>query len=299
MENEEFLNVYRHSLAHVMAKAVIELYGPETQYAIGPQIADGFYYDFLLPEGKTITVDDFAKIEQKMHEILKRKEDWRRVEISKAEGLELFAGQKFKIETCENLADDETITVYYTGDDYKDLCRGPHVDNSKELLSTAFELRSVSGAYWHGDEHLDSLTRVYAYAFPDKEQLKAHKALIREAMERDHKKLGKELELFMFDPTAPGMPFWLPRGWKLFNALLAYWRGVHEKHGYQEISGPVLSKKELWITSGHWAHYQDGMFVIPSATEDDADTYALKPMNCPNAIKVYMNKQRSYRDLPI
>ena len=299
MENEEFLNVYRHSLAHVMAKAVIELYGPETQYAIGPQIADGFYYDFLLPEGKTITVDDFAKIEQKMHEILKRKEDWRRVEISKAEGLKLFAGQKFKIETCENLADDETITVYYTGDDYKDLCRGPHVANSKELLSTAFELRSVSGAYWHGDEHLDSLTRVYAYAFPDKEQLKAHKALIREAMERDHKKLGKELELFMFDPTAPGMPFWLPRGWKLFNALLAYWRGVHEKHGYQEISGPVLSKKELWITSGHWAHYQDGMFVIPSATEDDADTYALKPMNCPNAIKVYMNKQRSYRDLPI
>ncbi len=299
MENEEFLNVYRHSLAHVMAKAVIELYGPETQYAIGPQIADGFYYDFLLPEGKTITVDDFAKIEQKMHEILKRKEDWRRVEISKAEGLKLFAGQKFKIETCENLADDETITVYYTGDDYKDLCRGPHVANSKELLSTAFELRSVSGAYWHGDEHLDSLTRVYAYAFPDKEQLKAHKALIREAMERDHKKLGKELELFMFDPTAPGMPFWLPRGWKLFNALLAYWRGVHEKHGYQEISGPVLSKKELWITSGHWAHYQDGMFIIPSATEDDADTYALKPMNCPNAIKVYMNKQRSYRDLPI
>ena len=299
MEHEEFLNVYRHSLAHVMAKAVIELYGPETQYAIGPQIADGFYYDFLLPEGKTITVDDFAKIEQKMHEILKRKEDWRRVEISKAEGLELFAGQKFKIETCENLADDETITVYYTGDDYKDLCRGPHVDNSQELLSTAFELRSVSGAYWHGDEHLDSLTRVYAFAFPDKEQLKAHKALIREAMERDHKKLGKELELFMFDPTAPGMPFWLPRGWKLFNALLAYWRGVHEKHGYQEISGPVLSKKELWITSGHWAHYQDGMFVIPSATEDDADTYALKPMNCPNAIKVYMSKQRSYRDLPI
>ncbi len=299
MEKEQFLEVYRHSLAHILAKAVIEIYGKDVQYAIGPQIADGFYYDFAFPEGVTVATEDFPKIEEKMHEIIKRREDWKRVEVSKAEALKLFAGQKFKVEIINDLADDETITAYWTGDDYIDLCRGPHVDNSQELMGPAFEIRSVSGAYWRGDEHNDRLTRIYAYAFPDKAALKAHKQLIKEALERDHKKIGKELELFMFDPTAPGMPFWLPRGWKLFNTLLSYWRELHELHGYTEISGPVISKKELWVTSGHWAHYMDGMFIIPGENEDDPDTYALKPMNCPNAIKVYMNKQRSYKELPI
>ena len=299
MEKEQYLEVYRHSLAHILAKAVIEIYGKETQYAIGPQIADGFYYDFTFPEGVTVTSEDFPKIEEKMHEIIKRREDWKRVEISKEEALKTFAGQKFKVEIIKDLADDETITAYWTGDDYVDLCRGPHVDNSQELMGAAFELRSTSGAYWRGDEHNDSLTRIYAYAFPDKAALKAHKQLIKEALERDHKKIGKELELFMFDHTAPGMPFWLPRGWKMFNTLLSYWREIHEAHGYTEIAGPVISKKELWVTSGHWAHYMDGMFIIPGESEDDPDTYALKPMNCPNAIKVYMNKQRSYKELPI
>lgn len=299
MEREQFLEVYRHSLAHILAKAVIELYGKEVQYAIGPQISDGFYYDFKFAEGISVTSDDFAKIENKMHEIIKRREDWKREEVSKAQALEMFSSQKFKTETIEGLADDETITVYYTGDDYVDLCRGPHVDNSQELMGAAFELRSVSGAYWKGDEHNDSLTRIYAYAFPDKAGLKAHKQLIKEALERDHKKLGKELDLFMFDHTAPGMPYWLPRGWKLFNALLSYWREVHERHGYTEISAPVISKRELWVTSGHWDHYKDGMFVIPGENEEDSDTYCVKPMNCPTAIKVYMNKQRSYKELPI
>ena len=299
MEKEQFLEVYRHSLAHILAKAVIELYGKEVQYAIGPQIADGFYYDFTFPEGVSVTNEDFGKIEDKMREIIKRREDWKREEISKADAAGLFASQKFKTEIIEELADDETITIYYTGTDYVDLCRGPHVDNSQELMGAAFEIRSVSGAYWRGDEKRDRLVRIYAYAFPDKAALKAHKQLIKEALERDHKKIGKELELFMFDYTAPGMPYWLPRGWKMFNALLSYWRDVHEKHGYTEISGPVISKKELWVTSGHWAHYMDGMFVIPGENEDDPDTYALKPMNCPNAIKVYMNKQRSYKELPI
>ena len=248
MEKEQYLEVYRHSLAHILAKAVIEIYGKETQYAIGPQIADGFYYDFTFPEGVTVTSEDFPKIEEKMHEIIKRREDWKRVEISKEEALKTFAGQKFKVEIIKDLADDETITAYWTGDDYVDLCRGPHVDNSQELMGAAFELRSTSGAYWRGDEHNDSLTRIYAYAFPDKAALKAHKQLIKEALERDHKKIGKELELFMFDHTAPGMPFWLPRGWKMFNTLLSYWREIQ---------------------------------------------------NCPNAIKVYMNKQRSYKELPI
>lgn len=299
MEKEIFLSLYRHSLAHILAKAVIELYGKEVQYAIGPQIADGFYYDFLFPDGVTVCADDFGKIEDKMREIIKRREPWIRKEVSKAEALAMFKDQRFKTETIEGLADDETITVYYTGDDYVDLCRGPHVENSQELMSAVFELRSTSGAYWKGDEHNASMTRIYAYAFPDKQQLKEHKAMIKEALERDHKKIGKELELFMIDQTAPGMPYWLPRGWKLFNALLEYWRSVHEQHGYTEISGPVLSKKELWETSGHWAHYMDGMFVLPSTTGDDADTYALKPMNCPNSIKVYMSKPRSYKELPL
>ncbi|MBR6337539.1 MAG: threonine--tRNA ligase [Ruminococcus sp.] len=299
MDKEQFAEVYRHSLAHILAKAVIELYGKEVQYAIGPQIADGFYYDFTFPEGVTVSQEDFGKIDNKMHEIIKRREDWVRKEVSKAEASVMFASQKFKMEIINDLADDETITVYYTGDDYVDLCRGPHVDNSQELMGTAFELRAVSGAYWRGDETKDSLTRIYAYAFQDKAALKAHKQLIKEALERDHKKLGKELDLFMFDHTAPGMPYWLPRGWKLFNSLLSYWREVHERHGYTEIAGPVISKKELWVTSGHWAHYMDGMFIIPGENEDDPDTFALKPMNCPNAIKVYMSKQRSYKELPI
>ena len=297
MDKEKYLEVYRHSLAHILAKAVIELYGKDVQYAIGPQIADGFYYDFGFPEGVSIQESDFRKIEDKMREIIKRREDWTVKEVSKQEALDLFKDQKYKTELIKDLPEGEKITIYWTGDDYVDLCRGPHVDNSQELMSAAFEIRSVSGAYWRGDEHNDSLTRIYAYAFPDKQQLKEHKALIREAKERDHKKIGPQLDLFMFDETAPGMPYWLPRGWKVFNALLDFWRGIHEAHGYQEISGPVVSKKELWVTSGHWAHYQDGMFVIPG--EDDNDTYALKPMNCPNAIKVYMNKARSYRELPL
>ncbi len=297
MEKEQFTEVYRHSLAHILAKAVIELYGSEVQYAIGPQIADGFYYDFVLPGGKTIQKEDLKDIEKKMQEILKRKEDWTRREVSKAEALEIFKDQRFKTELIEELPEEEPITIYTTGEDFVDLCRGPHVENSRDLLSAAFEVRSASGAYWRGDENRDQMTRIYAYAFENKADLKAHKDLIREAKERDHKMLGKQLQLFHFEPTAPGMPFWLPRGWKMYNALQSFWRSIHEDHGYQEISGPVLSKKELWETSGHWAHYQDGMFVLPS--EQDSDVMAMKPMNCPNAIKVYQTALRSYKELPL
>ena len=295
MEREQYLEVYRHSLAHVLAKAVIELFGAENvQYAIGPQISDGFYYDFMLP--RTLNKDDFPTIENKMREILKRKEDWQRIEVSKQEALELFKDQKYKTETIIELPDDETITIYKTGDDFTDLCRGPHIDNSKELMSAAFKIKSVSGSYWKGDEHNDQLQRIYVYAFPDKQELKAHLDLVKEAMERDHKKLGPQLDLFMFDPTAPGMPYWLPRGWKLYNALLNYWRGVHEVHGYTEISAPVINNKEIWETSGHWGHYRTNMFCIQ---EDGEDYWAVKPMNCPNAVKVYQREQHSYKDLPI
>ncbi len=296
MDKEQYLEVYRHSLAHILAKAVIELYGEKVQYAIGPQISDGLYYDFTLPV--SVTQDDFPTIEEKMREIIKRRENWTRKEVTKADALELFTAQKYKTELIKDLPEDETITIYWTGDDFVDLCRGPHVENSQELMSAAFEIHALSGAYWRGDEHNDMLQRIYVWAFPTRDELKAHKAMIQEAQERDHKKLGPQQELFMLDPTAPGMPFWLPRGWKMYNALLSFWRGIHEAHDYQEISGPVLSKKELWVTSGHWGHYMDGMFIIPGETIESPETMALKPMNCPNAIKVFMNKGRSYRELP-
>lgn len=189
MEKEEFLKVYRHSLSHILAKAVIEIFGKENvQYAIGPQIENGFYYDFVLP--RTITNDDFKTIEAKMHEILKRKEVWTRKEVSRAEALEIFKTQKFKTELIQDLPENETISIYYTGDDYVDLCRGPHVENSQELLSTAFQIKSTSGSYWRGDEHRDQMQRIYVYAFPSKDELKQHLALVKEAMERDHKSLA-------------------------------------------------------------------------------------------------------------
>ena len=304
---EFYTSVYRHSLAHILAKAVMEIFGKENvQIAIGPQIADGFYYDFLLP--RNLNNDDFPVIEDKMREIMKRKEDWTCKEMSKEEALEVFKDQKFKVELINDLPEDEKLTVYFTGDDFADLCRGPHVSNSQELLAASYQIKSVSGAYWRGDEHRDQLQRIYVYAFENKKDLSEHLKLIKEAQERDHKKLGPALDLFMFDETAPGMPYWLPRGWRLYNALLEYWRSVHEEHDYQEISAPIINNKQLWVTSGHWGHYRDNMFLIPGTEEDEngnpvmniesTSTYAAKPMNCPNAINVYRRSARSYRELP-
>lgn len=312
-ENKEeykkfFSEVYRHSLAHILAKSVMEIFGKENvQIAIGPQIADGLYYDFILP--RTLTNDDFKTIEDKMHEIIKRRENWTVKELSREEALKEFADQKFKVELITDLPEGEKITVYYTGDDFEDLCRGPHISNSQELMNTAFKVKSVSGAYWRGDEHRDQLQRIYVYAFENKQALSEHLKLIKEAMERDHKKLGPQLDLFMFDETAPGMPYWLPRGWRLYNALLDYWRSIHDIHGYQEISAPVINNKQLWVTSGHWGHYRNNMFLVPGFELDENgkriyddesnSTYAAKPMNCPNAINVYRRKLNSYKELPI
>ena len=300
MSKEEYRKfyseVYRHSLSHILAKAVIELYGRDkVQYAIGPQIADGFYYDFLMPE--SITAADFPRIEDRMREIIKRREPWTCLELSREEALEAFAGQKFKEELIRDLPEGEKITAYRTGDDFIDLCRGPHVANSQELMGAAFQIKAVSGSYWRGDEHRDQLQRVYVYAFEDQKALKAHLQFIKEALERDHRKLGKEQELFMIDETAPGMPYFLPRGWNLFNAILSYWRQLHVRHGYQEISGPIINSRQLWETSGHWGHYRDNMFLINNP-EGEVE-YACKPMNCPNAIKVYQSQARSYKDLPL
>ena len=335
MEKEEILKVYRHSLAHILAKAVIEIYGKDVQYAIGPEIEDGAYYDFALPEGKTITDKDFKQIENKMREIIKRREDWIRKEVSKAEALDIFRDQKFKTELINDLPEDEIITIYYTGEDYVDLCRGPHVDNSQELMSAAFELHAASMAYWRGDEKRDKLQRVYFYAFPNKDELKQHIKMIEEARERDHKKIGAQLELFMFDETAPGMPYWLPRGWVMYQTLLKYSRELQKAHGYTEISAPLINNKKLWLISGHWAHYLNNMFIVPGIeghlaadadingvienlknqeeapkavkimagsvvyNRENLDTMAAKPMNCPNAMMTFKRKNRSYKELPI
>ncbi len=338
MDKEEYkkfyLEVYRHSLAHILAKAVFEVFGKdEVQYAIGPQISDGFYYDFLLP--RNCTNEDFPVIEAKMKEIIKRREDWKCEELSREDALALFKGQKFKEELIADLPEDEKITVYRTGDDFVDLCRGPHISNSQELMNAAFQIRAVSGSYWRGDEHRDQLQRIYVYAFPDQKALKEHLAWLKEAMERDHKKLGSQLDLFMFDDTAPGMPYWLPRGWQLYQALLAYSREIQWKHGYTEISAPLVNKKKLWLISGHWAHYVNNMFMIPgisgwlaadaeipgvldnlqegAAKETEVklpkgsaifnreldETMGAKPMNCPNAMMTYKRRVHSYKELPI
>ena len=335
MEKEELLQVYRQSLAHILAKAVIEIYGKEVQYGIGPQIEDGCYYDFVLPEGKSIGEEDFKAIENKMREIIKRREPWTRKEVSKAEAKEIFKDQKFKLELIEDLPEDETISVYYTGDDYVDLCRGPHVENSQELMSAAYQIHSCSAAYWRGDEKRDHMQRVYVYAFPTKDELKQHVKMIEEARERDHKKIGAQLELFMFNETAPGMPYWLPRGWQMYQALLQYSREVQRRHGYTEIAAPLVNNKRLWLVSGHWAHYLNNMFIVPgidgyttadadieNVVEDykdeaaekkvakiqagsviynreNIDTMAAKPMNCPNAMLTFKRKLRSYKELPI
>ena len=295
MEENCFSACYRHSLAHILAKAVQEIFGKENvQLAIGPQIDEGFYYDFVLP--RQVTPDDFAQIESKMKEILKRKEDFKYVEVSREAALEEFKGQRFKEELINELPEGETISIYYTGDDFKDLCRGPHVANSSELLNCAYKVKSVSSAYWRGDEHNEVLQRIYVFAFENQAALKDHLKFLQEAKERDHKVLGPQLDLFFIDPSAPGMPYWLPKGWKLFNALLDFWREEHESRGYQEISSPLINSNSLWLTSGHWDHYKDGMFVIPV---DENNVYGVKPMNCPNSILVYKRKNRSYRELPL
>ena len=333
MDKQEFLERYRHSLAHILAKAMVELYGAEVQYAIGPQIEDGCYYDFALP--KSLSEEDFKTIEDKMREIIKRREDWTREELSREQALALFEKQKFKKELIQDLPSDEIISVYRTGEDFVDLCRGPHVENSQELMNVAFQVKSISGAYWRGDENRDQLQRVYLFAFPDKNALKEHLKWLQEAQERDHKKLGNQLDLFMFDETAPGMPYWLPRGWKLYQALLAYSRGIQAKHGYTEISAPLINNKKLWLISGHWAHYINNMFMVPGISgwlkadadlsgvlehptdaslgekivkiqagsvvynRENIDTMAAKPMNCPNAMITYRRRNRSYKELPI
>lgn len=288
------VEIGRHSLAHVMAKAVTELFD-DVKLAIGPAINTGFYYDFELSH--TIVEEDFEKIENKMAEIISRGENFVKKNISIEDALKMFNNQPYKIELIEGLRDrNEDMSVYYLGDDFVDLCRGPHVENASKLKSWSYKVASVAGAYWRGDENNSMLQRIYVYAYPSKTELKEYLNFLEEAKKRDHRKLGPQLDLFFMDETAPGMPYWLPDGWKMFNVLLDFWREKHDKRGYHEISSPLINQNTLWQTSGHWAHYKENMFIIPMTEEQ---TFAVKPMNCPNAMVVYGRKTRSYRDLPL
>lgn len=291
-ESEQELDLarMRHSCAHVMAQAVLELF-PGAKLGIGPAIADGFYYDFDLP--RPLTPEDLERIERRMEEIQAAGYPFIRRIISREETRELFRDQPYKLELIEEFPPDEVITTY-THDGFTDLCRGPHVRDTSQI--GFFKLLRISGAYWRGDERRPQLQRIYGTSWPTREQLEAYLHRLEEAERRDHRRLGRELELFHFDPTAPGMPYWLPKGLKILNLLLDFWRREHEKRGYQEIAAPLVNDKSLWETSGHWEHYRENMFLIQL---DEHLVYGVKPMNCPNAMVVYNLKKRSYRDLPL
>ncbi len=289
-EHELDLARMRHSCAHVMAQAVLELF-PGAELGIGPAIADGFYYDFDLP--RPLTPEDLERIERRMEEIKAAAYPFVRRVVTREEARELFRDQPYKLELIAEFPPDEVITTY-THDGFTDLCRGPHVRDTSQI--GFFKLLRVSGAYWRGDERRPQLQRIYGTSWPTREQLDAYLHRLEEAERRDHRRLGRELELFHFDPTAPGMPYWLPKGLKILNLLLDFWRQEHEKRGYQEIAAPLINDKSLWEVSGHWDHYRENMFLIQL---DEHLTYGVKPMNCPNAMIVYNLKKRSYRDLPL
>ena len=283
---------YWHTTSHIMAQAVKRIF-PDAKLAIGPAIDDGFYYDFDVE--KPFTDEDKAKIEEEMKKIIKEDLELERFELPRLDALKLMEekGEDYKVELINDLPEDSTISFYKQGD-FVDLCAGPH------LLSTgkvkAVKILSSSGAYWRGNENNKMLQRIYATSYPKASQLEEYIKLIEEAKKRDHRKVGKELDLFFFDETAPGMAYWMPKGFKMMNVLIDLWRKEHEKRGYLEFSGPQLNSSELWKISGHWDHYKEDMFVL---TDSDGKEQALKPMNCPNSIKIYASKMRSYKDLPL
>lgn len=292
IEKDEKLHMMRHSLAHVLAKAIMSLY-PKTKLTIGPAIEDGFYYDIDLDT--PITPDQYAAIEKKMDEIIRKGEEFRREVVSKEQALKLFKNNEYKTELINELPAGEEISLYYLGDDFVDLCRGPHVESTRSLQNAAYKIHAVNGAYWRGNEKNKMLQRVYAYGFKDKKAMNEHIAMLEEAKKRDNRKLGKELGLFMISPEGPGFPFYLPNGMIVRNELIDYWRQLHTAAGYQEVITPIMLSQHLWETSGHWDHYKNNMYT----TTIDDTLFAVKPMNCPGGILVYKNSPHSYRDLPL
>jgi threonyl-tRNA synthetase len=289
-------NTGRHSLAHVMAQAVTDLF-PGTKLGIGPCIDDGFYYDFDLP--KPLTQEDFPAIEARMKEIVKQQLPLTsEVYSSKDAALNAFAGQKYKEELISDLPGGEDITVYRTGGGFSDLCRGPHVENTRELLGWAYKIHAAAGAYWRGSEKNPMLTRLYAYAFPKKDELKAHIAKIEEAKKRDHNKLGRSLGYFTTsDLIGQGLPVIMPNGAKVIQILQRFVEDEEERRGYQLTKTPFMAKNDLYRISGHWENYRDGMFIL--GHEEDPQVLAMRPMTCPFQFQVYLNKLRSYRELPL
>ncbi|MDY6085932.1 MAG: threonine--tRNA ligase [Peptoniphilaceae bacterium] len=283
---------FRHSTSHLMAQAVAHLY-PDAQFAIGPAIKDGFYYD--IDFGETVITDEaLPQIEEEMKRLVKEKIDVEQFTLPRDEAIEFFTekNQPYKVELIEDLPEGEVISFYRQGD-FVDLCAGPHVMNMGILK--AFKLTSVAGAYWRGDEHNKMLTRIYGTSFPKQSMLDEHLARIEEAKKRDHRKIGRDMELFTLLDEGPGFPFFLPNGMRLKNALLQYWREIHREAGYDEISTPTILNRSLWETSGHWDHYRENMYT----TRIDDEDYAIKPMNCPGAMLVYNAKPHSYRELPL
>ena len=292
-ENEEYRQTYWHTCSHIMAQAVKRLW-PEVKLAIGPSIKEGWYYDMDAPFA--FTPEHMTEIEAEMRKICKEKLKLERFELPREEAIKFMEekGEPYKVELIQDLPEDAPISFYKQGE-FTDLCAGPHLDSTGRVKGNAIKLLSCNAAYWRGDSNRETLQRIYGIAFPKKEELDAYLERIEEAKRRDHRKLGRELGLFAFRDEAPGFPFYLPKGMVLKNTLIDYWRQVHKKWNYVEISTPQIMKRTLWETSGHWDHYKDNMYT----TVIDGEDFAIKPMNCPGSILVYELEPHSYRDLPL
>ena len=292
-ENEEYRKTYWHTCAHVLAQAMKRLH-PEVKLAIGPAIDNGFYYDFDTPE--PFSEKELEELEAEMRKICKEKLKLERFELPREEAIRFMEekGEPYKVELINDLPEDAVISFYKQGE-FVDLCAGPHVDSTGRIKGNAIKLTACNAAYWRGDSNRQTLQRVYGVAFPKKEELDAYLERLEEAKRRDHRKLGKELGLFMMAEEGPGFPFFLPKGMVLKNTLLDYWRQCHKRYGYVEIATPIILNQQLWHRSGHWDHYKDNMYT----TVIDGEDYAVKPMNCPGGMLVYKNEPHSYRDLPL
>lgn len=290
---DEKLHTIRHSCAHVMAEAILKLF-PGTKIAIGPAVDNGFYYDFDFPTDTKFTEENFPAVEKEMRKIIAGNHDFIRKEVSKEEALKLFSDQPYKMELINDLPEGETITTYEQ-DGFIDLCRGPHVENTKEINGQAFKLHKIAGAYWRGDSDRPMLTRIYALCFEKPNELKEYLAMLAEAEKRDHRKLGVEMDLFHLEPEDPGQIFWHPNGWTIYTVIQDYMRKQVRRDGYLEVNTPAIMPRSLWEKSGHWGHYQKNMFI----TESEKRLFAIKPMNCPGALEIFKSRLRSYKDLPM
>ena len=285
----------RHSLSHVLAQAVMDMF-PEAKLGIGPTIENGFYYDFDLP--RTLIPEDLPILEKKMKHIIKQNQKFEQYDETIDDAMKFLKATKqdYKIELVADLKEEgEKKVSFHKNGPFVDLCKGPHTESTGQINLGTFKLDKIAGAYWRGDEKRPMLQRIYGLAFETKEELDAHLRMVKEAEKRDHRKRGKELDLFSFHEEGVGFPFWHPKGMILLENLVGYWRDVQKKYGYQEVNTPIILREELWHQSGHWDNYKENMYF----TEIDEEKYAIKPMNCPGGILIYKNSMHSYRELPL